>query len=259
MVGSSVNAVATVDRFIPSVYEGKIDANYYCRGWNSKRNKYCRSRAGAGTDHTGSGRCKLHGGSKPVTHGQERRDPNVQSTRIHELLTKHLENEDPLNVLRELALARALLEDWVARYETYVAALTAWYDTWEGKRIPISTDEKAALLEALGEYELLLSEMDDKASDRQHSTLELAKSAVEFLATPQEPKPRQLLDVTDAMRHIDVISKVIYRVEQTRQSGAISLDQLKRFMFALERVIETRVRDADVMQQIKADLLGIRV
>jgi hypothetical protein len=47
---------------LPTTYVGKLESNYYCRAWNVKRQKYCGSRAGFGTNHPGSGRCKLHGG-----------------------------------------------------------------------------------------------------------------------------------------------------------------------------------------------------
>jgi hypothetical protein len=49
---------------MPTSYVGKLASNYYCRGWNAKRRKYCTSRAGLGTQHAGVGRCKMHGGTK---------------------------------------------------------------------------------------------------------------------------------------------------------------------------------------------------
>lgn len=61
--GSGAVVVAS-DRVVPDTYVGKLEPNYYCRGWNAKRQKYCRQRAGQKTDHVGVGRCKHHGGTK---------------------------------------------------------------------------------------------------------------------------------------------------------------------------------------------------
>lgn len=55
--------------------EGKelplIPSGYYCNARNKPKTRYCELRAGWGTDHAGSGRCKLHGGSAglPAKHG----------------------------------------------------------------------------------------------------------------------------------------------------------------------------------------------
>jgi hypothetical protein len=43
------------DRHVPTTHEGKLEPNYYCRAWNAKRLKYCRNRAGAGTDTRAAG------------------------------------------------------------------------------------------------------------------------------------------------------------------------------------------------------------
>lgn len=241
---------------VPATYQGQLAPNYYCRAWNGNRQKYCRSRAGTNTDHTGVGRCSKHGGNAKVRHGLLRRF-QFHDSHIGELLEKFAAEPDPLNVGRELALARALLHDWVERYEANSQALHAWHAASDGSHIPLPEPEKAALLDVLDEYEALLKENEPTAEEV--SKLELARSAVLFLATPQEARPRQVLDVSDAIKHTDVISKIIYRVEQVRTSGAISLDQLKRFLFAVERIIEVRVKDPELREKIAADILAIGV
>lgn len=70
----------------------------------------CQLPAGWGTDHAGSGRCKLHGGKspgRPVKHG-------LYAVKHHQTLTDKIEQfrDAPVdNLADELALMRALLQD----------------------------------------------------------------------------------------------------------------------------------------------------
>ncbi len=119
------------DRHIPEEYEGKLEPNFYCRGWNPKRSKYCRARAGYGTDHVGRGRCKHHEG-RPPTHGLY---STVRSERIAHLLEQFRAQTpaEKLNIFPELDLARALLYDWVDRFEDYSEALLAWHASFDSE------------------------------------------------------------------------------------------------------------------------------
>jgi len=100
---------ASTDRTIPARYEGKLEPNYYCRGWNAKRDKYCRNRAGSGTKHTGVGRCAKHGGVKDgdrrVTTGER---SETVTTSLAELIATERARPDPLDLSGELATLRAL-------------------------------------------------------------------------------------------------------------------------------------------------------
>lgn len=250
---------ASTDTTIPTTYQGKLEPNHFCRGWNAKRQKYCRARAGWGTEHHGVGRCRHHGGRREgdprVTTGRYR---SIETPRIAELIAQHLEDADPLNTLPDLAAARALFQDFVERYDEATAALTAWYDTWEGKYLPIPEAGKLALLALLDEYEQLLTERDDP-TEKQLADLALARSAVAFLATPQEPKPRRVLDLSDAVGHLDVISKMVHRVEQARATNAISRPELLRVMTEMGRVVQAHVSDTEVLNRIRDGWLSIRL
>lgn len=103
------------DRTLPKQYAGKLPPSYYCRGWNAKQQKYCGARAGRGTDHPGTGRCSFHGGNHPVKHGQSRRYADITTLRVRELIAEHAESENPLDLLPELATARALFQDFLER------------------------------------------------------------------------------------------------------------------------------------------------
>ena len=120
-------------RAIPETHVGKISPNYYCRGWNQKRGKYCSARAGRSTDHVGVGRCKFHDG-RAITHG-------ATSTKTrYGLLTdalgdfyEALEGEDvetSLNVLPEIAAARALLLEYIEDYAQHEERFRTWSTAW---------------------------------------------------------------------------------------------------------------------------------
>lgn len=76
---------------------------------NHDRNKgFCQLPAGHQTDHPGQGRCKFHGGSVPRKHG---RYSKIKSKPLQTLVEAHETDPEPLDLLPDLAVARALLED----------------------------------------------------------------------------------------------------------------------------------------------------
>lgn len=255
----AIQPVAHDDRDLPSKHIGTIAPNYYCRGWNPKRLKYCKARAGFGTNHPGTGRCKNHGGNNLVTHGQTRRYELHNAPRLQALIQQYVDDPEPLNVAQELAVARALMHDFLDRYAMFVEAITAWYDTWDGRRIPIPEEEKAALLDSIDEYAELLATGDVEPTEQQQGKLELARSAIVFLSSEQQPKPRQILDVSDAMKHVDTISKIITRAEQLRAQGTVSIDRLRMFLLALDRGLELEVSDQPLRDRLRRMIHGIRV
>jgi hypothetical protein len=187
----SGHAVVSADRIIPVEFVGKLEPNYYCRGWNAKRVKYCRARAGAGTAHSGQGRCRRHdgGGDGNVKHGLNRRYAPLRNTRLGPLIERYQDDPDALNVGAELAVARALLHNWTERAK----------------------------------------------------------------ANPEA------MDLNAASKIIDVISKLVFRMEQIRQHGTISLERVRLFMLAVDRVLDVHVTDAALRKQIRRDIGAARV
>lgn len=106
-------------------YIGKIPPNNKCRGWNSKRKKYCKAKAGKQTEHLGQGRCTYHGGSSDIIHG-------IYSTVLHDSLRNHLEEiqeqdlQTRLDILPEMDMIRAMARHFVSTYEERVEALREW-------------------------------------------------------------------------------------------------------------------------------------
>ena len=75
---------------------------------------HCARPAGWGTDHPGEGPCKLHGGKTPVKTGCYSK---IQRKRLRELIEEFLNDPDPFNLLPEVALLRALVLDYIERYD----------------------------------------------------------------------------------------------------------------------------------------------
>lgn len=72
---------------------------------------YCKASAGRGTDHVGEGRCKHHGGANPVRHGLYSATKRDQ---LGDLIERAADRDEPLDLLEELAVVRALLADYLA-------------------------------------------------------------------------------------------------------------------------------------------------
>jgi hypothetical protein len=177
-------------------------------GATNRQGKPCGALAGAGTDHLGQGRCKFHGGANPIRSG---RYSKVDRPRIRELYEEFATDPDPLDVIAELHMARALLRDYLERYDEWKEAFLAWHLSFR------------------------------------------------TVAEQENPKPREVLDLADAVRIIDTISKVVSRIEKVRSDSAISRKDFFRLVSEYARIVEARVGDDQVLEQIKNDWLQVRL
>lgn len=95
----------------------------YC-GAKNRSGQPCKRPAGWGTDHVGSGKCKLHGGSS--LKGFEHPNFKTGSNSIYrDFLPDQIkakvaafENADPLDLTHELAITRGLLAEFLSRFVT---------------------------------------------------------------------------------------------------------------------------------------------
>lgn len=89
-------------------------------GAKTRRGTLCQQHAGWGTEHPGEGRCKLHGGASPRGVAS----PHFKTG----LYSKYLPNQirdkaqrfldaDPLELVSEMALLRALLAEYLDRFD----------------------------------------------------------------------------------------------------------------------------------------------
>lgn len=89
-----------------------------------KPGRYCQNRAGYKTPHLGDGRCYLHGGLTPIKTGRYSR---IQHARLKHIL-EDLETSDQatLDLEPEARLLRAMVIDYVNRYDDFVDELHRW-------------------------------------------------------------------------------------------------------------------------------------
>lgn len=201
------------DRHVPKEYVGKIEPNYYCRAWNSKREKYCKARAGMGTDHVGQGRCKFHRGQKEITHGIY---SNIERERIRDLYEEFAAAADPLDLEPEVAMLRAIYRDFIERYDQYLNAVLIWYAN-------IPEELQDAILAVAG------------------------------------PKPKKLLDLSDGYRILREIGVMVERIEKVKAAHAISRKDFYRLIQEYARIVDARVDDDAIKEQIKSDWLQVRL
>lgn len=225
-------------------------------GARNRSGGYCRKPLGAGTTHVGQGRCKLHGGASPIRHG---RYSTIQRDSIRLLLEKHEADPDPLNILPELAAARAFFEDFVNRYDEWREAILSWWQSWSLSRRRWTTEEVEA-------FRGLVDDCEDRGrsegdlTDRQESAIALARSFLEALSGGDlESRPRQILDVSAAHTMLAEITKIVERIERIRSANAISRPDLLRVMAEMGRVVEAHVSDEQARNRITEGWLAIRV
>lgn len=226
-----------------------------CGAKKKRTSGRCSKPAGWRTDHQGEGRCYLHGGATPSRHG---RYSSITRQRVRELIEKHEADQDPLNVLPELAAARALFEDFVERYDTWRDALLAWHRSYIG-RSGISDQQAEAFKHCIDEYEIALRDLGEDATDAQLEEVGLARDFIKVLTAGDETKPREVLDLSDAVRHADTITKIVERIERIRGENAISRSDLHRTISEMGRVVEVYVTDKLAQEKIREGWLAIRI
>lgn len=216
---------------------------------------HCSKSAGWRTDHPGQGKCYLHGGATPIKSG---RYSTITRPRVRELIEKHEADADPLNVLPELAAARALFEDFVERYDHWRDALLAWHKSYTS-RTSLPEVQAEAFRRCMDEYEIRLGEIGEDATENQLEDAKLAREFLTTLTAGDESKPREVLDLSDAVRHVDTITKIVERIERIRGENAISRRELHRMISEMGRVVETYITDKHDQEKIREGWLAIRI
>lgn len=220
-------------RLLPTWEEARgaeLEPNYYCRGRNGVRQKYCGRRAGWGTDHLGSGRCRRHGGNSPVKHG---RYSAVKLESLRSIAEAMEADPEPLNILPELAQARALYVDFINRYGEYSVALLDWHASWRAVARPVNGALRAGMEFVVDELEARLED----PTDEQREALANARTYLAAVSIPVEGRPTQLMDISDAHKLLAEVTRVVERIERIRAANAISRPEMIRVMHEMGRVM----------------------
>ncbi len=73
-----------------------------------------------------------------------------------------------------------------------------------------------------------------------------------------ETKPTKVLELSDAYRLLETLSKMVERERKARAANAISARDLFRILNEVGRVIETYVEDKEALHNIREQMLSIR-
>lgn len=207
-----------------------------------KPGTFCRQPSGHRTNHPGEGRCWLHGGLTPVRHG---RYSSVVRREIQELIRELEADPDPLNILPELLMVRALLADYLNRYEENRDAVLAWYASWNGR--PWKVEDLTLIREVLAEYEGRMRQdgsWEEESMER--AQLERAQRMMSDMSEAYQTRPREVLDIADAYRMASEATKIVERIEKIRARGAVSREDFARVMTEMGRTIEAALSPAKV-------------
>lgn len=223
---------------------------------SAARDGICRNPAGFRTDHFGEGYCFLHGGGAgtEMTHG---RYSTLYDTPIGKALALHEQDPDPLNMMSDLAAARAIFENFVMEYTERSAQLEAWFESYTGYKL---TPERIQALDyILHDYNSLAPEAERSAITQEMYTI--ARKFVDKILpmVNKPPRPHTIIDISDAMRHLDTISKMVQRIEETRARNAISQKDFFRVMSEMGRVVNFYVADEKVKEAIHREWLSIKI
>lgn len=180
---------------------------------------WCSKQAGWGTDHVGQGKCKLHGGATPVKHG---RYSKITRPRIRELLDAFEADPDPLNLAPEVALLRALIIDYVERYDEMTEALLRWSNSF-------SKDYRAELESHLEAYEEHQREWAQAYHALRDLPLEKQPDPMDY----PPPKPPTVIDILAVGGFITRITTITESIRKARETGTFSMATVDRLWEAM--------------------------
>jgi hypothetical protein len=185
-----------------------------------------------------------------VLHG---RYSKIRRRRVRELLDHFKSQGNPLDLTDEVHLLRALLTDWVERYDDITNGLHRWHASFQ--------DDYSKAFDGWRQQALRANENHVRGH-----------YSGDTLGPPPDPldyvnKPRQLLDITAATQLIDRVGRMVERIEKLKSTGTVSLETLDRVLEQVGvetvRVLQEEVSDhasrSAILTQLERRWASIRV
>lgn len=226
------------------------DGGKYCGAHTRQAGSHphCRLVAGFKTNHVGAGRCNLHGGSSLVWSGRYSR---IKRPRLRELIAEFEDDPDPLNIIPDLNAGRALFVDFIERYDGWLEALLEWHASWQLSKRPLPSDLTQAFTNVVDEWEQQLAVADEEPTTKQKDDVTAARQFIDYVkGIDPSVRPRQVLDISAAVSHLDTITKMVERVEKIRAANAISRVDFFRLMNQMGTAVQKYVTDAETLRKI---------
>lgn len=218
-----------------------------CGAKYAKRKGVCQNPAGKGTDHPGEGRCKFHGGAtqvKGTRHEVGRYSDLKARPRLRELIDKFATDETPGDLSHEITLLRALLQDYVERYDDMSSALLAWHASYSTEFEEAVKLWRARVAEYVEETESAGAEPDRP-----------------FPEPPQpgdyQRKPRQIIDMIAVTGLIDKVGGMSDRIEKRKREGMITLALLDNVLERMGMEVVYAAKEVGIDDITRTALLSV--
>jgi hypothetical protein len=220
----------------------------------------CTRPSGWGTNHVGTGPCKLHGGVTSSPTG--RYSKAMKPTHLVTLTEAFEADPDPLNILPELAVARALFTDFINRYDDFSEALVAWWASWEASHAPMTPERVQMFVAVVEGWEHQIAATGQPPTPVQQRDLTSARAFVDLIRRKSDPdgaakRPRQVLDITSAYALVSEITKIVERIENIRAQNAISRADFIRLTAAMANIVQKYVTEPSTLDGIRREWLDL--
>jgi len=213
-----------------------------CGAQHTKRAGTCKKPAGWGTSHPGEGRCKLHGGTTQKV--STRYQMTNASPSLRAAIDAQRADPDPLNLMPDLLLARALLSDGIERHSEVTEALIAWH-----------ASHTTGYLEAVDLWRQRLAKYVEDAESRGMEPEEGPPPPP--IPESFERKPRQLPDQSAFIGLIDRVTGIVERIEKRQREGLISLTLLDSTLERMGMEVVYAAKEVGIDDTARTALLAV--
>lgn len=209
-------------------------------GAKNRQGEPCQQPAGWGTDHPGEGRCKLHGGvgQRPTA----RYAAAKVRPRLGELIEQFSADDNPHDLTHELTLLRALVLDYVERYDETTEALLSWHASFNG------------------DFEMKMRKWRHEVAEYLEQAENERNEPAQPFPTPPYPsdsKPRQMVDIVAASSFIDKIGALSDRIEKRKREGLISMSTLDGVLEQLGVEVVSACQEVGLDEITRSRLLSV--
>lgn len=206
----------------------------------------CRNTAGKNTDHVGTGKCWLHGGKTPIKHG--RYSLITSRPRLSQLMQALGAEANPLDLMPDLLILRALVYEYIERHGALEDALLAWHASY------ITGYQEAVKLwrEQLAQW----AEEQDHGPQTEPPPIPIPQAF--------ESKPKQLPDILSVGTFIDKIGVMVERIQKKEAEQKVTLTDLNRVLdqlgvevvMALQEVIPDDPDETRTPPELRAEIVA---
>lgn len=200
----------------------------------------------------------LQDGDKRLKHGRfsiER--GGIKHPRIGDLYARFADDPDPLNLLDEIVLLRAIAVDYIERHAETTDALLAWHADLQGIPRDLPVGLVAGLERAADIWSNRLKQTGDWTPEYEVSYGSWMRLLVSLRNGDTAPKPKRVNDIADVTKIIDAVGRTVERIEKMRATNAVSEAELSRIIHQMGRVVDVLLTDDVLKEKIREGWLAI--